>query len=226
MLCHYDEAERWCRQALDAVPTADDDRPTWVMATRVLGLTLSAQGRPDDGADLCQAAVAAAPTAQIRSFASLYLAHVLIDAGRFEDAVAMATNSILVGENAGIDRSSAGYFTAVACEALIRLGRLTEAESLLATHDASNLPVGDIRLARSRALLTARLGDHETADALLAGAESHAVDPWHPRCSMPPAPTSISSPAAGPRPPTTPSGAGPPTPRPEPCGRPGSPCTA
>ena len=180
MLCHYAEAERWCRKALDAVPTADDDRPTWVMAQRVLGLARTAQGHPEEGVALCRAAVQAATSAQTRSFAGLYLSAVLVDAGRFQDAIDIATDSIMIGEDAGIDRSTAGYITAVAAEALTRLGRLDAAETLLATHTVvGNLPVGAIRLARSRALLTARLGDSAAADAHLADAEAQAVDPFH-----------------------------------------------
>jgi hypothetical protein len=48
------------------------------------------------------------------------------------------------------------------------------------THaDGGNLPVGAIRLARSRALLAARRGDSTAADAHLAAAEARTVDPFH-----------------------------------------------
>ena len=69
---------------------------------------------------------------------------------------------------------------ALAAEGLLRLGRWSEAETVLERSDgAQTLPVGRIRLARSGAMLAARRGDRERAALLLADAEQEPLDPFH-----------------------------------------------
>ena len=93
----------------------------------------------------------------------------------------MALGSVAEVDLAGIDRSSAGYLDAVAAEGLTRSGRWTEAATLLARHpEPDNLPVGEIRLGRSRAMLAARLG-RPTTRPRPASSQPRAspIDPWH-----------------------------------------------
>lgn len=180
MLRRYASAERWCHRLFERVSEVDTDRPAWVLGRRVLGVARGALGYPDEAVTLCREAVDAAPTAQTRTLACIYLSSALLDAGDCQGAVEVALGSVADVDLAGIDRSTAGYLDAVAAEGLTRLGRWAEAASLLARHpDPDNLPVGEIRLGRSRAMLAARLGDRERATACLLAATSLPIDPWH-----------------------------------------------
>lgn len=180
MLRRYAAAEAWCHRVAEVVPDVDADRPAWVLARRVLGVARGALGHPEEAVRLCREAVDAAPTAQTRALAAIYLASALLDAGDCEGAVTEALGAVADVDVAGIDRSTAGYLDAVAAEGLTRLGRWAEAAPLLARHpDPDNLPVGEIRLGRARALLAARRGDAEAARASLLEAAAQPVDPWH-----------------------------------------------
>ncbi len=180
MARHHAAAEHWCRRVFELVPDAGLDPPAWVMGRRVLGVARGDLGYPDEAVALCREAVDAAPTAQTRALAHLYLASVLLDAGDCHGAVDVAVTSVAEIDLAGIDRSTAGYLDAVAAEALTRLGRWAEAAEVLARHpDPDNLPVGEIRLGRSRALLAARSGDRDGAEAALREAAGQPIDAWH-----------------------------------------------
>ena len=110
----------------------------------------------------------------------LYLGVTLIDAGRYQDAVNEMLDAAADAHLTGLDRSFGGYLDALAAEGLLRLGRWSEAETVLERSDgAQTLPVGRIRLARSGAMLAARRGDRERAASLLADAEQEPVDPFH-----------------------------------------------
>ena len=150
------------------------------MARRVLGVVVDHRGDPDQGVVLCREAVATAPNALTRALAMLYLGVTLIDAGRYQDAVNEMLDAAADAHLTGLDRSFGGYLDALAAEGLLRLGRWSEAETVLERSDgAQTLPVGRIRLARSGAMLAARRGDRERATSLLADAEQEPVDPFH-----------------------------------------------
>jgi DNA-binding CsgD family transcriptional regulator len=150
------------------------------MARRVLGLVRSALGYPDQAVDLCREAVAAATSAHARTFASLYLVQALLDAGKCQDAVNVALDTVADAQLTGLDRSFGGYLDALAAEGLTRLGRWSQAETVLARHPGvDQLPVGAIRLGRAGAMLAARQGENDRARAFLAIAEAQPLDPWH-----------------------------------------------
>ncbi len=180
MRSRFTTAEAWCRRLFEVVPDAALDPAAWTMGRRVLGVALAALGRPDEAVARCREAVDAAPSAQARALARIYLASVLLDVGACADAVACARAGVDEVDRAGIDRSTAGYLDAVAAEGLLRLGRGEEAEALLARHpEPDDLPVGEIRLGRARALLAARRGDRAGAEAALGEAAAQPIDPWH-----------------------------------------------
>ena len=186
MLRHYSSAEQWCRKVFELIPDPDADPLAWVMARRILGAVRSAAGDPDEGVALCREAVAAAPSAQTRSFAALYLANTLLDAGRFREAVNVALDAVVDAQLAGLDRNFGGYLDALAGEALVRLGRWPEADNVLSRHvGVDALPVGAIRLARTGAMLAARRGDIDRARSLLARRSGPAGRP------IPPSPTRL-----------------------------------
>jgi DNA-binding CsgD family transcriptional regulator len=110
----------------------------------------------------------------------LYLCLALLDAGRYEESVAAALDGVADGHLAGVDHSFGGYMDSLAAEGLIRLGRWSDAETVLARHiDVDGLPVGAIRLGRARALLAARRGDGDLARRCLQQAGAQPVDPFH-----------------------------------------------
>ncbi len=180
MLRQYESSERRCRNVFELIPHADADRLAWVMARRLLGVIRSAAGDPDEGVELCREAVVAAPSAQTRVFASLYLANTLLDATRFLDAVNVALDAVVDAQFAGVDANFGGYLDALAAEGLVRLGRWDDADTVLSRHvGADPLPVGAVRLCRSRAMLAARRGDGDRSRALLADAGALSTDPFH-----------------------------------------------
>jgi DNA-binding NarL/FixJ family response regulator/tetratricopeptide (TPR) repeat protein len=180
MLGRYDSAEERARRVFQLLAEPTADPVAWVMARRVLGLVVDHRGDPDQGVVLCREAVATAPNALTRALAMLYVGVTLIDAGRYQDAVNEMLDAAADAHLTGLDRSFGGYLDALAAEALLRLGRWSEAETVLARSDgAQTLPVGRIRLARSGAMLAARRGDRERAALLLTNAEQEPVDPFH-----------------------------------------------
>ena len=180
MAGRYELAERWCERAFEAVSSPADDPGAWAMARRVLGIVRGQAGRAEQGVELCREAVAAAPTAQTRALATIYLCVALLDAGRSQEVVNVALDQVADGQLTGLDRSFGGYLDAVAAEGLARLGRWAEADAALARHMAyDTLPVGVLRVARTAALVAARRGDAERAAALLADAVAQPVDGFH-----------------------------------------------
>ncbi len=177
---HYEEAQRWCGKVFDLVPTPDEEPVAWAMARRVLGVVRSNQGDPEEAVDLCRQAVAAATGAQDRALATVYLAVALLDAGHNHAALNTCLDAVAEGQLTGLDQGFGGYFDSLAAESLTRLGRWTEAASVLARHPIPNtLPVGLLRVARARAMLAARRGDTDRALGQLAEAEAQPVDGWH-----------------------------------------------
>ena len=176
----YAIAERWCAKVFEVVPTPDGDPAAWVMARRVLGITRSNHGNPDEAVALCRESVASATTAQVRALAVVYLCVALIDAGDNQAAVTTALDAVAEGQLTGLDQGFGGYFDALASEALTRLGRWPESAAVLARHPIANtLPVGLLRVARAGSMLAARRGEAGRALSQLAEAEAHPVDGWH-----------------------------------------------
>lgn len=180
MLRHYATADHWCRRVFEIVSTPDVDPPTWAMARRVLGLVRSQLGDPDEAVDFCQEALTATSSAQNRALAVLYLAHALLDACRYQDAITLALDGVADGQLAGLDRNFGGYLDALAVEGLTRLGRWSEAETVLARHTGNEaFPAAAVRLGRAAAMLAARRGENDRALAFLSEAEARPVDPFH-----------------------------------------------
>jgi DNA-binding CsgD family transcriptional regulator len=124
--------------------------------------------------------VATAPNTQARALATLYLCVVLLDAGENDVAISTALDAVAEGHVTGVDASFGAYLDALAADGLTRVGRWGEADRLLARHtDETALPIGRLRVARTRALLAARRGDTELADAALGDVRSVPVDGWH-----------------------------------------------
>ncbi len=180
MAGNYSTAEEWCTKAFDQIPTADDNPMAWSMARRVLGIVRSNQGDPAAAVELCGASVTAAPNAQGRALATLYLSVALGDAGDYRAALNTALDAVADGQLTGLDRGFGCYFDSLAAEALTRLGRWTEVAGVLARQPlADTLPVGLLRLARAKAMLAARRGETDQALAQLAAAEALPIDGWH-----------------------------------------------
>ncbi len=175
----YEKAELWCERVFNAVRSPDEDPVAWGMARRVLGIVRSNQGDPDEAVELCRESVAAANGAQARAFASVYLCVALIDAGDHLAAVNVALDAIAEAQLTGLHGFDC-YFDSLAAEALTRLGRWPDAETVLARQPvAGTFPAGLVRFARARALLAARLGHTEEALEHLAAAHAQPVDGWH-----------------------------------------------
>ena len=176
---NYTTAEHWCQKVFGVVPTADEHPVAWGMARRVVGIVCSNRGDPDRAVELCRESVAAATSAQARAFANVYLCVALIDAGQYQSAVDCSLDAIAEGQLTGLHGFDC-YLDSLAAEALTRLGRWAEAETLLARQPvAGTFPAGLLRLARSQALLAARLGDTERALQHLDAAHDLPADGWH-----------------------------------------------
>lgn len=177
---NYDAAEEHCRRALGLLPGPDADRLAWVTANRVLGIVVSHRGEPDLGIAMCQRAVDDAPTAHIRHLAVIYLVLAKLASGHYDAAAATALETSADAQRSGTHHSFSGYLDALAAEALIRLGRWSEARRVLGSHTAGDtVPAGEIRLAVAGAKLAARTGDTERARRMLAEASEHELDGWH-----------------------------------------------
>ena len=176
----YALAQRWCEKVFDVLPTPAGDPAAWVMASRVLGVVRSNQGDPHQAVELCRQSVAAAPNAQTRVLANVYLCVVLVDAGQYQVAINTALDAVAEGQLTGLDSGFGSYFDALAAEALTRLGRWSPAETVLVRHaGGERLPVGRLRVARAGAMLAARRGESDRALSLLDEARALPVDGWH-----------------------------------------------
>jgi DNA-binding CsgD family transcriptional regulator len=177
---NYSLAQRWCEKVFDVLPTPAGDQAAWAMASRVLGVVRSDQGDPNQAVELCRQSVAAAPNAQTRALATVYLCVAMVDAGQYQLAINTALDAVAEGQLTGLDSGFGSYFDALAAEALTRLGRWSAAETVLIRHaGGERLPVGRLRVVRAGAMLAARQGDSERALSLLEEARALPVDGWH-----------------------------------------------
>ncbi len=173
-------AEQWCGKVFELVQSPGDNPVAWSMARRALGIVRSNQGDPATAVELCRASMAAAPNAQSRALAGLYLCVTLGDAGEYEAELATAQDAVAEGHLTGLDRGNGCYFDSLAADALVRLGRWTEVAGLLARHPLPDtLPVARLQLARVKATLAARRGDTSEALEHLAAAHQLPIDGWH-----------------------------------------------
>jgi DNA-binding CsgD family transcriptional regulator len=112
--------------------------------------------------------------------AMLYLGVALLDHGAYDEAINEMLDAAADARLTGLDRSFGGYLDALAAEGLIRLGRWTEADTILACSEGSEaFPLGEMRLALAGAMLASRRGDSDRTHALLAQAEAGPIDPFH-----------------------------------------------
>jgi DNA-binding CsgD family transcriptional regulator/tetratricopeptide (TPR) repeat protein len=180
MFGRFSSAEQWCSRVFEVVRSRDDDPFAWVMATRVLGIVRATQDAVDEGLALSRHAVDAAPTAQTRALATIYLGQALLDAGAYPEAVAVTLDGVADGQLTGLDTSFGGYLDALAAEALIRLGRWADADVVLARHDrVEAFNAANLRLCRARAMGAARRGHIDAARGFLAEAFTRPVDSFH-----------------------------------------------
>lgn len=173
-------ADRWCQDVFALVADADADPGAWATSCRVLGAVRSARGDPAEAVRLSREAVAAADTPHAEALATMYLCLALLDLGSYEEAVASAAAGQAFVQRVGLDHSFGGYVDALAVDGLIRLGRWSEADGLLARHvDRDPLPAGALRLGGVRAVLAARRGQGEEAEQWLTEAARPPVDGFH-----------------------------------------------
>jgi DNA-binding NarL/FixJ family response regulator/tetratricopeptide (TPR) repeat protein len=180
MLGHYDAAHARSDRVFELLANADADPVAWAMARRVTGIVVAHRGDPAHGVELCREAVDTAPSALTRMLAMLYLGVALLDHGAYQEAINEMLDAAAAARLTGLDRSFGGYLDALAAEGLIRLGRWTEADTILVRSEGSEaFPLGEMRLALAGALLASRRGDRDRAHVLLAQAEAGPVDPFH-----------------------------------------------
>lgn len=180
MQCHFEIAGQWAERALGMLGRTEDDPGASATATRVLGLVCSAHGRHREAVDLCRRAASIALPAQGRALARAYLVIALCEAALYEEAVDVATDAASAGRAAGLDRSFGGYLAGMAAEALVRLGRWKDADTVLGrVRGLEASPIGVVRIARATAMLAARRGDADRARAAIERAATRRVDPLH-----------------------------------------------
>lgn len=178
MFRRFDEAERWSRRALEAA--APDDADTRSMALRVLGVREAMAGDFDQGLAHCEDAVAEPVAPHRRALAVAYQSIALSIAGRPGDAVDIAIDGAALAQRAGFETSFGAFLSGAAAHALLRLGRWDEAEVVISDlGGVEPVPVGAAKLHPAAALLAARRGDFETADALLEQLNTTSIDAWH-----------------------------------------------
>src|SRR4051812_4456768 len=176
---NYSAADRWCAKVFNVVRTPTESLRAWAMAHRVLGVVRSSQGDAEAAVEMCRESVAAANGAQGRAFANVYLCVALLDAGDYQTAVNTALDAVAEALLTGLHGFDC-YLDSLGAEALIRLGRWSEAAAVLARQPIANtFPAGLLRFARASSMLAARLGDSDRAIALLADAHRQPVDGWH-----------------------------------------------
>jgi DNA-binding CsgD family transcriptional regulator len=94
--------------------------------------------------------------------------------------VSTALDGAAESQAAGFDASHGAYQAAVSAEALVRLGRWNDAETVLARYaDARLMPVAAMRVGVAAALLAARRGAGDRAATLVGAAVAKAPDPYH-----------------------------------------------
>lgn len=170
LMSHYDRAEAKAREAI-ATAGAVGARMEEGHALNTLGCILGDRGDTTQGLALLRESLVIAeelgnPDQLYRGYNNL--AHVLMLAGRFDEAAGLVFEGDAASDKfVGIRLGAAGQNSA---EALIRLGRLDEAEDLLRriTRGTGNCVFGPFAV---RAMIAIRRGLLDDASALLVKAE-------------------------------------------------------
>ena len=171
-------AERWARRALEAMDPLD--RPTASMASRVLGIVEVERGELDDGVEHCRQAVADADAPHRRALAIVYHALALLDAGRIDHAVDVALTGKSEAHRAGLEAGFVTYFSGLAANGLVRLGRWPEAETVLAEVEGIDpMPIAGVQIEAAAVVLAARRGRLDEARDRLVRLQKYSCDPFH-----------------------------------------------
>ena len=135
LLSRFREAEARCHAAL-AAARANGARAEEGHALDTLGILRGLMGKPDEGITLVREALAIAEDLVIPDNLNLGYTHLsllLLLGGRLESAAAVSLDGVALGEALGGIRLNGAAVNSA--EALIALGRLSEAEALLADLD-------------------------------------------------------------------------------------------
>ena len=177
MFCRFDRAEHWARRSLDAA--AADDAAARSAAARVLGVVETLSGELELGLGHCRAAVDNTIAPHRWALANAMLTMVLFDVGDTEQALSAALDGAAVSQRAGFDTSFGTFHLGVASRCLVRLGRWSEADNVLASVAAlESTPIGAIQLDAAAAPLAARRGQLETAAELADRLRRHPSSPF------------------------------------------------
>jgi DNA-binding CsgD family transcriptional regulator len=150
------------------------------MALRVLGVIEVMAGDLDEGVARCQQAVNEPVAPHRRALAVAYQANALLLAGRAIEVVEVALDGAALAQRAGFATSFGAFLSGFAAHALIRLGRWDEAEVVLGgMAGLEPVMVGAVQLDTAAAVLAARRGDSDRANALLVRLATSPSDPWH-----------------------------------------------
>ncbi len=175
MFCHFDRAAHWANRALEVA--APDDAAARSAARRVLGVVETLEGQVRAGIDTCRAAVDATIAPHRWALANAMLAMISFEVGDTEDALRIALDGAAVSQRAGFESSFGTFHHGVAARCLVRLGRWTEADDILAGAAAvESTPIGAIQLDSAAASLAARRGDRAAAVDLVARLRAHPSD--------------------------------------------------
>lgn len=146
------------RLALDALALAEkaDDQARVALATGILGLALAELGEEDVGLAAVRRAWSMASIAGARGYDLAYRRLVNLEArlGRYEEALDIARRGREVAATIGLARTLGRSLSADEADALVQLGRWTEAEALLeqalveepGDDDAERLRIASARL--------------------------------------------------------------------------------
>ena len=175
MFCHFDAAAYWANRALEVA--APDDAAARSAARRVLGVVETLEGQVRAGVDTCRAAVDATIAPHRWALANAMLAMISFEVGDTEDALRIALDGAAVSQRAGFESSFGTFHLGVAARCLVRLGRWTEADDVLAEAAAvESTPIGAIQLDSAAASLAARRGERAAAVDLVARLRAHPSD--------------------------------------------------
>ena len=146
-------------------------------AARALGVVETLEGQVRAGLDTCRAAVDASIAPHRWALANAMLAMISFEVGDTEDALRIALDGAAVSQRAGFESSFGTFHHGVAARCLVRLGRWTEADDVLAGAAAvESTPIGAIQLDSAAASLAARRGDRAAAVGLVARLRAHPSD--------------------------------------------------
>lgn len=177
----FAESARWCQRAIDIASQLPNSRSTEGHARCTLGVDLAGLGDLEGGI----AELRLARTIAEEEFddvddiarAIVNLQSILTDAGRLEEAAELALESIAVVRDLGLERRKGIWCRCDAADALVRLGRLDEADRV--TREALELEPAGIDAVRAhdvRGRLHLARGELDHAWTHLSEARRRGVD--------------------------------------------------